>query len=70
MKELTKQIRNNVKELIEKVGGTKNILNQDKIELIDKYTTEEDRKMFNDKMVEVCTIVDNQIDYFKYRKGM
>lgn len=70
MKELTKEIRKDVKELIEKVGGTKNILNQHIIELKEKYTTEEDRRIFNDKMVQVCTTVDNQINYFRYRKGM
>lgn len=70
MKELTKQIRKDVKELIERVGGTDNILCQHKTELKHKYTTEEDRRTFNDKMVEVCTTVDNQINYFRYRKGM
>lgn len=70
MKELTKQIRKDVKELIEKVGGTQNILNQHIIELTEKYTIEYDRNFFTDRMIEVKTTIRNQIDYFHYRKGM
>lgn len=70
MKELTKEIRKDVKELIIKVGGTKNILNQDKNEIIEKYTTELDRKTMSDRMVEVMTTITNQVDYFRYSKGM
>lgn len=70
MKELTKQIRNDVKELIGKVGGTSNILNLHKNELTEKYTTERDRKVFSARMAEVMTTINNQIDYFRYSKGM
>lgn len=70
MKELTKQIRKDVKELIEKVGGIDNILNQHKIDLKNKYTTEEERRIYSDKCCEVVTTINNQIDYFRYRKGM
>lgn len=70
MKELIKEIRKDVKELIIKVGGTKNILNQDKNEIIEKYTTELDRKTMSDRMVEVMTTITNQVDYFRYSKGM
>lgn len=70
MKELTRQIRKDVKELIEKVGGTENILNKHKIELFEKYTTKEERNKFTDRAVEVKTTINNQIDYFRYSKGM
>lgn len=70
MKELTRQIRKDVKELIEKVGGTENILNKHINELTERYTTERDRKMFTERMVEVKTTIKNQIDYFHYSKGM
>lgn len=70
MKELTKQIRKEVKTLIERVGGTDNILNQHKNELLDKYTTPEERKIVGGKACEVLTTINNQIDYFTFRKGL
>ena len=70
MKELTKQIRKDVKELIERIGGTNNILNLHINELTEKYTTEYDRKTMSDRMVEVKTTITNQIDYFTFRKGL
>lgn len=70
MKELTKQIRKDIKTLIERVGGTENILNQHKNELLEKYTTELDRKTRSNKWLEVMTTINNQIDYFYFRKGL
>ncbi|WP_317300858.1 hypothetical protein [Allobaculum stercoricanis] len=56
MKEITKQIRKEVKELIEKYGGTAKIPGTEIVRLTEKYGN-------------LTTIV-NQIDYFKYSKGL
>ena len=70
MKKLTKDIRNDVKKLIEKVGGTDNISNYDRNKLFDKYVSEDEQKRWTDFACEVSTTITNQIDYFKYSKGL
>ena len=71
MKELTKQIRKEVKRVIEEVGGTKNLLNKHINEIREKFLNEdlENRNRWN-YACEVSTTIINQIHYFQYAKGM
>ena len=64
MKQLTKDIRRDVKELIEKVGGTNNITNYQVSQLIEKY------KRITGLEFGIPTAVQNQISYFQYGKGL
>lgn len=68
MKKITRNIRTEVKKLIVEVGGVDNILNKHITRIYEKYTNENERKKFNNKAVEVYTIIQNQIDYFRYSK--
>lgn len=70
MKQITKDIRKDVKELIEKVGGTANIGNRDITKLFHSYVSEEESSRWTDYACEVLTTITNQIDYFKYAKGL
>lgn len=70
MKPLTKTIRAEVKELIVKRGTTQDIKNTDITELFEKYTTEHERKVWTDSAVETMSMIQNQINYFRYAKGL
>jgi hypothetical protein len=70
MKKLTKEIRNDVKLLIENVGGTANILNQHKNEIKEKYITIYGCEKYSDKWFEILETIDNQINYFHFSKGL
>ena len=70
MKELTKQIRKAVKEKIEEVGGTKNLLNRHVNEIEDYIMKRFNIKERTKQWVEMYTTLDNQIDYFRYTKGL
>ena len=70
MKQLTKDIRKDVKTLIDQVGGTANITNKDRNELFEKYACKEKTKAWTDYKCDVSTTITNQIDYFKYAKGL
>ena len=71
MKELTKEIRKEVKRVIEEVGGTKNLLNKHYNEIREKFLNQnlENRNRWS-YSTELSTTISNQIDYFKYCKGM
>lgn len=64
MKQLTKNIRKDIKELIEKVGGTDKITNHQVSQLIEKY------KNITGLEFGIPTAVQNQINYFRYGKGL
>lgn len=68
MKKITKEIRSEIKILIENVGGIDNILNQHKNELKNKYMKIYEIKEHSNEWVELITTINNQIDYFRYRK--
>lgn len=68
MKKITREIRNEIKILIENVGGIDNILNQHKNELKNKYMEIYEIKEHSNEWTELITTIDNQIDYFRYRK--
>lgn len=70
MKQLTKEIRKDVKTLINQVGGTANISNQDITKLFESYACKEKTKVFTEYKCDVLTTITNQIDYFKYAKGL
>ena len=70
MKEITKQIIEEVKRTIEKVGGTKNLLNKDVVAICEKFCGKDYLSRWNDEICEISTTISNQIDYFKYSKNM
>lgn len=70
MKELTKQIRKAVKEKIEEVGGTKNLCNGHVLEIHDNIMKIFNIKEHTNQWFEMLTTTDNQIDYFRYAKGL
>lgn len=70
MKQLTKNIRKDVKALIERVGGTHEITGGDINRIYNKYVSENDDKLFTDHACDVYTTINNQINYFRYAKGL
>lgn len=70
MKQLIKDIRKDVKELIKQVGGTANISNRDITNLFESYACKEKTKAWTGYKCNVLTTITNQIDYFKYAKGL
>lgn len=70
MKELTKQIRKAVKEKIEEVGGSKNLLNRHVNEIHDSIMKMFNIKEHTNQWIEMLTTTDNQIDYFRFTKGL
>lgn len=69
MKELTKQIRKDVKEMIIAVGGTENLTNSDVNRLFEKYCPDWATN-WSDRACKISTTIHNQIDYFKFAKQM
>lgn len=67
-KELRKQIKNDVNELANKVGGVENILNYQILEIANKYITENDRKTCSDLWLAVNMIITNQCNHLQFAK--
>lgn len=69
MKEITKEIRKEVKRVIEEVGGTANLLNMHVTSITEKFLGK-NYIVFDEYKDKILTTIHNQIYYFKFRKGL
>lgn len=64
------EVRKDIKDLIDQVGGTANILNSHKNTILQFYMNKYNIKEHTDNWYKLATLISNTIDYFTYNKHM